>query len=354
MNELNNRKISIIVPVYNVEKYLRQCLDSIINQTYDNLEIICINDESPDYSQDILEEYALEDSRVKVINQKNTGLSGARNRGIEVATGEYIMFVDSDDWIDVDTCETAMSIILKYNVDVVLWSYIREFPNNSKPKVIFEEDLIVFSYPEVKQRLHRRFCGLLNEELRDPENADAIVTAWGKLYSTEIIKKNKVQFINTKLIGTEDALFNFWLFNYVSKAAYINKYFNHYRKDNDDSLTTKYKPELYSQWGYLFDLMEKNIVDNHLDETYKQGLNNRIALSILGLGLNVLANNNSYISKIKEIKKIISSERYKSAYKNLTLRYLPVHWKGFYIFAKCGSATAIYILLIIIKKMIGR
>jgi len=352
---MSNPKISIIVPVYNVEKYLSQCIDSLINQTYTNIEIIFINDESPDNSKRILEEYVLKDYRIKIINQENTGLSKARNKGIEAATGDYIMFVDSDDWLELNSCEVAISFLLKYCADVVLWSYIREFPNNSQPKRIFNEDIIIFSYPEVKQKLHRRFCGLLNEELRHPENADALGTVWGKLYKTELIKRHKIQFIDLNLIGTsEDALFNFCLFNHVSKAVYINEYFNHYRKDNATSLTTKIKPKLFTQWLNLFELMKKNIDDNGLDETYKQALDNRVALSIIGLGLNELAGEGSFETRIKAIKRIVTSERYIEAYKKLTLKYFPIYWKVFFICAKFRFSIGIYILLIIIKKMIGR
>ena len=95
-------KISIIVPIYNVEKYIRKCIESIINQTYRNIEIILVDDGSPDNCGKICDEYAKKDSRVKVIHKKNGGLSDARNKGTEVATGEYIMYVDSDDyWINI-------------------------------------------------------------------------------------------------------------------------------------------------------------------------------------------------------------------------------------------------------------
>lgn len=96
-------KVSIIVPIYNVEPYLRQCLDSLVNQTYKNIEIICVDDGSTDASSEILTEYALKSSKVRVIRQENSGLSAARNVGFSFATGKYVMYVDSDDWIDVCT-----------------------------------------------------------------------------------------------------------------------------------------------------------------------------------------------------------------------------------------------------------
>lgn len=109
----NLPKVSVIIPVYNVEKYLRKCLDSVINQTYTNLEIICVDDGSPDNSGAILDEYSHKDSRIIVIHQENAGVSAARNRGLDIATGEYITFVDSDDWLEPECYELAVAEFLK-------------------------------------------------------------------------------------------------------------------------------------------------------------------------------------------------------------------------------------------------
>ena len=130
-------RVSIVVPVYNVERYLRQCLDCLVNQTYQNVEIICVDDGSTDASSEILTEYALKNSRVRVIRQKNSGLSAARNVGFSFATGEYVMYVDSDDWIGVRTCEKAVFKAEEHAADLVMWPYIREFPDHSAPKAIF-------------------------------------------------------------------------------------------------------------------------------------------------------------------------------------------------------------------------
>ncbi len=115
------KKVSVIVPIYNVEQYLAKCLDSIINQTYKNLEIICVNDCSPDNSEKILNEYSKKDDRIKILNrEKNGGLSAARNSGLDIATGEYVYFIDSDDWIDDDYLEQMVKKIEDNNVDMIL------------------------------------------------------------------------------------------------------------------------------------------------------------------------------------------------------------------------------------------
>ena len=115
-------KISIIVPVYNVEKYLRRCLDSILAQTFTDFECICVDDGSPDGSGKILDEYAEKDSRFVVIHKDNGGVSSARNAGLDVARGEWITFVDSDDWVEAETYETAYSVAVENDADLIQWN----------------------------------------------------------------------------------------------------------------------------------------------------------------------------------------------------------------------------------------
>lgn len=349
-----NKKISIIIPVYNAEKYLNQCLDSIINQTYTNLEIICVNGGSTDSSLNILNEYKKIDERFIIIDTTNEGVSISRNKGLAVMTGDYVMFVDSDDWIDLDNCEKAITQIQESSADVVIWSYVREFKNQSLPKEIFKKDKIVFEDNDLK-KLHRRFIGLIDEELKDVENADALCPVWGKLYKTSLIKDNDIQFIDIRKIGTyEDGLFNLLIFYYVKKAIYINEYFYHYRKDNDKSITSQYKENLYENWMYLYDFMEKYIIKNHLSPEYRKALNNRISLGILGQGLNLLESDISHINKIKKINQMITSEKYKEAIKQLSLDNFKIHWKVFYGCSKYHFALGVYILLICIKSRIGK
>ena len=130
-----NIEVSIIVPVYNVEEYLERCLESIINQTFKNIEVIALNNGSTDNSLNILLKYAEKDKRIKVIDNYNLGVSEARNNGIREANGKYIVFVDSDDWLDKDMIEIIYSNIVENDCDLVMCTYVREFGNHSKEKV---------------------------------------------------------------------------------------------------------------------------------------------------------------------------------------------------------------------------
>lgn len=349
---MDKPKISIIIPVYNVENYLNQCLESVVNQTYQNLEIIVINDGSTDNSAKICDEFAYKDNRIIVIHKENGGISSARNIGIEKSSGEYIMFLDSDDWIELNTCEIALKIAEEQSADVVFWPYIREFTNTSKKKKLFDGDFIVFDGYEVKKKLHRRMIGIIDDELSKPENADAIVTVWGKLYRSHLIKKNNIRFVDTNIIGSsEDALFNLYVFKYVRKAVYISKYLYHYRRNNISSFTTIYNENLFHQWFNLFDLMNKYIKDHNLGEEYYQALSNRIALGIIGLGINETNNKKGHLSRIRNIKKILSNNKYRNAFSKLRLKYFPLHWKIFFFFAKINCSILIYMFLLLIDRM---
>ncbi len=150
-------KVSIIVPVYNVEKYLRECLDSLIGQTLKDIEIITINDGSPDNSLQILEEYATKDPRVKIINQENAGLSAARNRGLSEASGEYVAFIDSDDWVDADFCERLYNAAQKDEADIAAGGVVLyKNPQKSKKHISYQKNCV---YKGIKEKYYKLLFG---------------------------------------------------------------------------------------------------------------------------------------------------------------------------------------------------
>ena len=341
--------ISIIVPVYNVEKYLSKCLDSLVNQTYENIEIVCVDDGSTDSSGAICDEYAKKDARIKVIHNENEGASAARNTALKVIRGEYIMFVDGDDWIDKDTCECCVNVLEQHDVDLILWSYSREYGTSIKPKRIFEHQSKYFNSQDVHEKIFRRCVGLYGDELNRVENMDSIITIWGKLYKRNIIKD--LYFRDVQEIGTEDTLFNIYAIYNVKSAFYIDRHMYHYRRDNVVSLTSTYRSDLYTRWQRLYDYIEAFIKEKDLGDDFINALNNRIALGICGLGLNIMSSDKSAVMKIKEIKDIISTERYRNAYKRLDFRYFPIHWKVFYGCAKLRFAAGVYVLLMCINML---
>lgn len=336
--------LSIIIPCYNVEKFVQKCTDSIIIQQGFDFEIVLVNDGSTDNTQNVLENLAKTDARINIINQQNKGLSGARNTGIEAARGELLMFVDADDWLEPNT----LDIISKNfrGEDLFCFSYNRVFENKIVPRNLKINGVYESSF------IQRRIVGLLDNELADPSQTDSLVTAWGKIYKTKIIKESNIKFTDTKEIGTEDALFNIQYLEFAEKVKIIDVPLYNYLKNNFESLTKLYKPNLFNQWKNLyakiFDLIKSK------DTDFKKALNNRIALSLIGLSLNETFSEKSFSEKKQRISEILHDNLYQKAYQDLTLKYFPIHWKLFFYFAKTKNASGIVILSKIINFLINK
>ena len=339
--------ISIIVPVYNSDQYLGMCLDSLLAQTYNDIEVICINDGSQDNSGFILGDYSRKDNRLKVITQENQGIAAARNRGLQEAQGDWIIFVDSDDWLEVTTCERIISLAIHHNADVIFWPYVREFANGKKaPRFLIERDKL-FGEEEI-QSLHRMIIGPLGKELHDPTLLHSWGTVWGKLYSRDIISHTR--FVDTKIIGSaEDVLFNIEVFTRVRRAFYANEYMYHYRK-SEKSFTGGYNKDLNERWKNLYTKMSDIIVTSNLPPVFHDALNNRIALGLIGQGINECRSPRNRSGKINAIRQIITQEQYRIAIQNLTLKYFPVHWHFFFWAAKNKKASILYVLLSIMDR----
>lgn len=339
---------SIIVPVYNVENYIERCLNSLVNQTFKDIEIITINDGSTDKSLELLNKYAKEDIRISVIDLGDEGVSYCRNLGIEKANGKYIMFVDSDDWIDSSMVEVMYKKAEENKLDLVMCSYIREFKDHSKEKIFNLPEEIIYKEDKVKNELLRKLVGPVKEELSNPEMLDALGTVWGKLYRADILKENKLKFVDLNEIGSaEDTLFNIFTFNYLKKVMFLNKPMYHYWRDNPKSVTSQYNPKLKEQRKVFFKYISDFIKENNFEQVFEEALNNRICTSVLGLGLIECSKNNkiSRINKIKNIKIIINEEYIRNAYKNLELKYFSIHWRIFYFFIKNKMSFCSYLML---------
>lgn len=344
----NEPLISVIVPCYNVQEYLIQCVESIRNQTYSHLEIILVDDGSTDKTPEICDELAQSDKRIIVLHKCNGGLSQARNSGLELATGEYILFLDSDDWLDSEACENALQLAQEYDLDVVLWSYVREFASGPKPKLILGDTEQLFDQEGVK-KLHRRIIGLTGEELTFPEHADSLVTAWGKLYRRQTIQH--ICFVDTSEIGTEDAYFNILVFGNVKSAAYIPQCYNHYRKTNEKSLSTAYTRKIFERWKNLYIKIQNYLDENNLPDSYYDALRNRICFGIIGLGTNLAQSGESIRHILSELNAVLSDPVYRDAINRLEFRYLPIKWKVFFCFAKKSYALFLYLMLCAINFM---
>lgn len=351
-------KVSIIVPIYNVGNYLNRCFESLLAQTLADIEIIAINDGSTDNSLEIVNQYAAKDSRIKVIDKENGGVSSARNLGLKASNGAYIGFVDPDDWVAKEMYEEMYHTAISERSDIVMCSYIREFGSHAKKKQFNLPDKISYKDGDVQRKIMRRLVGPLNEEVANPEFLDAWGTVWSKLYRSEIIKDHHLTFTNLNVIGTnEDSLFNIQAFYYTKTFTFINKFHYHYWRANETSVTTGYKPQLMEKWSTLYQLIEDFLTKNDLDNDFYVALNNRISMNTLGLGLNEISKSNklSTVRKIKKINKILNDSVIKHAFYDLNMQHFPLIWKVFYRCAKFRFSLGFFVLLIsidILRKII--
>ena len=205
-----NPLISVIVPIYNVEKYLARCVDSNVNQTYKNLEIILVDDGSPDRCPQMCDDYAKKDSRIKVVHKNNGGLSDARNAGMVVATGEYISFIDSDDYVSDDFFECLLDVMNKENSDIAECSVVKFYEDNRFDE--FSDDLSVKTYDT-----QDAMSALIAE---NPFHQHV----WNKLYKTELVKD--IPYAVGKL--NEDEFWTYRVFGRANKVARINKTMYYY------------------------------------------------------------------------------------------------------------------------------
>lgn len=217
-----NPLISVIVPIYNVEKYLARCVDSIVNQTYKNLEIILIDDGSPDRCPQMCDDYAEKDSRIKVVHKKNGGLSDARNAGMAVATGEYISFIDSDDYVSDDFFECLLDVMNKENSDIVECSVVKFYEDNRFDE--FSDDLSVKTYDT-----QDAMSALIAE---NPFHQHV----WNKLYKTELVKD--IPYAVGKL--NEDEFWTYQVFGRANKVSKLNKTMYYYFQRNSSIMGVGY------------------------------------------------------------------------------------------------------------------
>ena len=239
-------KISVIVPVYNSEKYLPKCLDSLINQTFNDIEIICVNDGSTDSSAEILNHYAEKYDKIKIITQRNQGISSARNTGIEHAAGEYISFVDSDDFAD----ETMYENLIKYLPQELICFEAQVFPFDSKNPL---QKMIINN----KKGVHK---------ITDKIIQNTNIYLWNKLFKTSIIKDNNIRFPNGLIF--EDFPFVWEYMLSIKNVCYVNKKYYFYRQHSSSAMKTcadKSIQHLYV-WHFLYKrLKQKNILDSHIN-----------------------------------------------------------------------------------------
>lgn len=250
-----DKLISIIVPIYKVEKYLKKCIESILKQTYKNIEIILVDDGSPDNCGKICDYYKQMDKRIKVIHKNNGGLSEARNYGIREARGDYLLFVDSDDFIAENICEILINNINKYSADMAICNFYYVFENKKaiKNEMSSKKDVQVLEKENIIREYFLNYSVDLN-------------VAWNKLYKKDIFKgKNAILFPVGKL--HEDTYIMYKIYYNLNRLVRINKPLYYYRQRNDSIISSFSIKNVEDIMGYIKDYY---IFSKNVDEDLRQ------------------------------------------------------------------------------------
>ena len=266
---MENPVVSVIVPVYNVEQYLPQCLDSIVNQTLKNIEIICVNDSSTDNSLNILNHYAEKDPRIKVVTQPNGGAGEARNRGLSLAAGKYLSFLDSDDFFEPDMLELAYNKAVCDKADFVVFQSDQYYTDRkefvSVPWTLREKEIppyTPFNHRQMTDNIFKVFVGW----------------AWDKLYDREFVEKNHLRFQEQRT--SNDMLFVFSGVAVAKRISVVKKVLAHQRRDAKDSLSKTRENSWHCFYDALSALRDRLKSEGLYDELEKDYINYALHFSL--------------------------------------------------------------------------
>ena len=343
--------VSVIVPVYNTSKYLRQCLDSLAGQTLKDIEIIVVDDGSTDDSGSVCDQYSA-DSKFLIIHNKNRGPSESRNDGIKQAQGEYCMFVDSDDWVELDACEKMYRFAKQTDADLVIGGHVNESSAGNDIRFIFPETH-EFVENDFKNNILIHTLGLTGEKIKNPAYLDKLTPVWARLYRSDVIKDYDIEFISLSRLPSECLQFNFEFCFNARKAAYLHDVIYHYRRNTTVSVTKPYRKDLWSKWQWWIDYTKKYLEFNHASEGLWQAYYSRICCSIIPLGGNAVKLS-SQKEIVDECKLFLNQSIFSEAFSKVDFSPCPIYWRVFFWAAKIKKIITFIIITRIMRKLLEK
>lgn len=329
--------ISVIVPVYKVEKYLDRCILSLVNQTYTDLEIILVDDGSPDNCPQKCEEWVKKDNRIKVIHKKNEGLGYARNTGMEIATGEWITFVDSDDYVHLFTYELCMKKLLKSQADVCFFSSTTVIHDRKlENKFIFPNTL---EGDEIRKELLPKCFGRYDEDRYD------LGSACMGIYKKSLIDENNINFVSERMLISEDNVFITEICYVARKIVFLNEPFYFYCM-NDTSLSHSYRADRYEKIVIYYENRLEKIKELNLgNEALTRAGINYWSLVIGCLKQEIKSSKINFKQKIGRIRQICVNEITKKLICKSILKHVNLPQKILLFLMKKRLYYLIYILI---------
>lgn len=294
--------VTIVLSIYNVEQYLERCIKSVVNQTYENLEIILVDDGSLDHCPEICDEWSRKDNRIKVIHKSNAGLGFARNTGIENATGEYICFFDSDDYIALDTIEKVYNCITNYNAEIVLFGFCNVDSNGRIRKCTIPKTSKDFYQGDEIQNYV--LPNLIAPDPKTGEKTNLWMSAWACMYSLETIYRSNWKFVSERKYISEDVYSLLFLYKDIKSVAVLSEALYFYC-ENGTSLTHIYRQDRYKKNKLCYDACL--VACDNLE--YSGDIKNRLAFqylsNIIGALKLIVTADCTYKDKQKYLKEII-------------------------------------------------
>lgn len=285
MENLNSLPlVTIIIPVYNASKYLKRCLESVLNQSYKTLEIILIDDGSNDGSLGIMQSYSAVDKRIKLYHKKNSGPSDTRNKGLQQANGDYICFIDADDYVEINYIQVFIDVLFNnQRPDLLITDYIEYSKHH--PRGILQKQLEKSGCYEIEVFMPNLFYGVMG-------------VLWGKMFKNSIIKENQL-FFESKIRYQEDLLFIFFYLNNCKSVYYSSIPTYHYNRLNEYSITSIIKPSYVAEFEKIQTLLLANIKN---DSIYSIVLD-RSSIFYCNYILSLAIHNkyNSFLSYLKDV-----------------------------------------------------
>lgn len=335
-------KVSVIIPVYNVEKYLDKCVFSAINQTLQDIEIILVDDESPDGCPLLCDEYAKQDSRIKVVHKKNGGLGFARNSGLEVATGEYVTFLDSDDFVDLHTYEHLYNIAKAENLDAVYYKFKRFVNEDDVKETEVYNEITKYENENVKELM----LDIIASEPTAKVDHKIHCSSCTAMYRFEIIKKNNVRFHSERELISEDLIFNLDFLKHTNKVAFNNGAHYHYRV-NPTSLTSTIRTDRIEKNFILYEYINNHLHFWQLEKSKGQERNSRFFIGNSRSSIKHFLKSESE-NKREWLKKNLSLPIWKVLYNSYKWKELPLFSKVFFYLC-CKRCISLLLILCKLK-----
>lgn len=338
-----NIKVSIIVPVYNTDKYLDRCMESLVKQTLQELEIIVVDDGSRMECGRKCRQWAEKDERIQVIHKKNQGLGFARNTGIEAARGKYLMFIDSDDYVEQDMCRTLFETAENRNADIVVSGY-KKIYRNGRVEVYSNEKI-----PEVLegQQINSVLLANMLGSPPDYSSDDYIgMSVWKNIYRRETVMEYQIRFPSEREYISEDIIFHIYYLMHVKKAVVLPQAYYCYCQ-NEDSLTTTYKKNRFAMIKKLF-LYEEELLKQM--GAYEAGKLQLMRTFIANTRVCIMQEadygkkNHCVRASRKRIRMYCEDPAVQKVLQEYPYRYLPIRQRIFSFFMKIRNADILLIL----------